>query len=525
MNKILTGIISFLALCQVGILNAQSPKLFVMISVEELRADLLEELSKQMPRDGLIKLMESGWLYTEVCHPLLSADATASEAILHTGTTALASGVPARQPLIKLSDGRRISMPSVFEDPSFIGYATSDRRSPVALSAMTIADQLKQSSNGIGIVYSVAPSAEEAIIGGGQFANGVFWVDDDTGRWVSSTYYPEGLPHYIERLNSTNDGIVSKLNRSATWVPVYQTSFQEKYVLPLGNGESISFNHTFNRTSQDIIRYKNSALINENLIEVSKRLLQNTLLGHDNVTDLLSIHLSVGAGKNAQTDISSEVIDGYYRLDRSIAILLEEIEKTVGLSNTLIALSGNATATARTPLVKEQRIFRASRCKALTNMYLHAEFGQQGLVDEISANGEVFLNHERIKSNGAITLEEVQTAVSQFLLDFSGIQYAIEEFRLRTIAIANSENRHWQSALNKSLHKHRADVVFELLPGWVSEDLSQNSGFRSDRQNAIPTIFILAHPELKPEKIQKPIDLREVSKIIARTLKIRPPTT
>lgn len=524
MNRLLTGLVSLLALCQVGILNAQSPKLFVMISVEELRSDLLEELSKQMPNDGIKELIESGRLYTEVLHPLLSADATASEAILQTGTTALANGITARQPLIKLSDGRRITATSVLEDKDFTGYATSDRLSPLALSAPTISDQLKQNSAGNSIVYSIAPSAEEAIIAGGQLADGAFWIDSFTGRWASSTYYEGGFPKYIEQLNSNNDGVVSKLKKGITWQAIYASEFEKKYTTILPYGVSKSFSHTFERSNKDIIKYKDSGLVNDDLVEVATRLLNYSLLGKDHVTDLLTIHLTVGAGDYAETDISPEVIDSYYRLDRAIAQLLKIIDKSVGRANTLIALTGNATAIERTPIIKEQRIFRPTRCKALMNMYLNAKYGHQGFIDDITPNGEVFLNHEVIKNIGSVTLEEIQTAVSNFLIDFSGIQYAIEGHRLRSEAIANAANKFWQSALNKALHDNRADVIYELLPGWITEDLSQNEGIQKYKTTGIPTIFVMVYPNIKAEKIQTPIDLREVSKKVSKVLKIRPPT-
>lgn len=525
MNRLLTGLVSLLALCQVGILNAQSPKLFVMISVEELRSDLLIELSKQMPNnDGIKQLIESGRLYTEVLHPLLSADATASEAILQTGTTALANGITARQPLIKLSDGRRITATSALEDKSHTGYATSDRLSPLALSAPSISDQLKQNSAGISIVYSIAPSAEEAIIAGGQLADGAFWIDSSTGRWASSTYYKGGFPKYIEQLNSNSEGVVSKLNKGITWQALYANEFQKKYSDILPNGATKSFSHTFERSNKDIIKYKESGLVNDDVVEVANRLLNYSLLGNDQVTDLLTIHFTVSAGDNAESDISPEVIDSYYRLDRAIANLLRIIDKSVGRSNTLIALTGNATAIERTPIIKEQRIFRPSRCKALMNMYLNAKYGHQGFIDEITPNGEVFLNHEVIKNYSPVTLEQIQTAVSNFLIDFSGIQYAIEEHRLRSEAIGNSENRYWQSALNKALHNNRADVIYELLPGWVIEDLSKSEGIQKYKMTATPTIFVMVHPDIKAEKIHTPIDLREVSKKVSKVLKIRPPT-
>lgn len=524
MNKLLTGLVSLLALCQVGVLNAQSPKLFVMISVEELRSDLLEELSKQMPDDGLVKLLSSGRIYKDVQHPMLTADATASQAILHTGTTATANGIVARQPLKKLSDGRRINAISALEDKDYTGYATADKLSPINLSAPTLSDQLKQNSVGKSWVYSVSPSAEEAIIAGGQLADGVFWIDNYSGKWASSTYYKGGFPRFVEQLNTNNEGVVYKLQRVASWKPLYARDFEKKYTDILPNEKSLPFSYNFKLNHEDIIQYKQSGLVNEDILEVAKRLLAFSQLGDDEVTDYLSLNFTVHGGINAASEIAPEVVDSYYRLDRAIAQLLKEIDKNVGLSHTLIALTGNGIATERTPIIRQQRVFKPSRCKALINMYLNAKYGTQGFIDEITPNGEVFLNHQLIKNNSSISVEEIQTAVSSFLIDFSGIQYAIEGHRLRSESIGNQQNRLWLTALNKSTHDHRADVIFELLPGWLAEDLSQNGGVQAYKQSAVQTLFVLVHPEIKSEKIETPIDLREISKKVSRVLKIRPPT-
>lgn len=524
MNKLLTGLVSLLALCQVSVLNAQSPKLFVMISVEELRSDLLEELSKQMPDDGLVKLLSLGRQYSNVQHPLLSADATASQAILHTGTTALTNGIVARQPLTKLSDGRRINAISALEDKDYTGFATSDKLSPTNLSAPTISDQLKQNSAGKSWVYSVAPSAEESIIAAGQLGDGAFWVDNYSGKWASTTYYKEGFPRFIEQLNTNNEGVVYKLQRVASWKPLYSRDFEEKYSRILPNGNSLPFSYNFTLNHQDILQYKQSSLINEDILEVSKRLLAYSPLGDDEVTDFLALTFTVGGGGNATSDIAPEVIDSYYRLDRAVAQLLKAIDKNVGLSHTLIALSGNGIATTHTPIIRQQRIFKPSRCKALINMYLNAKYGKQGFIDEITPQGEVFLNHKLIEETREISIEEIQTTVSNFLIDFSGVQYAIEEYRLRQESIGNQQNKIWATALNKSTHDNRADVVFELLPGWIAEDLSQTGGLQTFKQSAVQTTLVLLHPEIKPEKIDTPIDLREISKKVSWILRIRPPT-
>ena len=184
-------------MCQTQQVEAGIPRLVVLLSVEELRSDLLDEIFPLLPEDGLKRLLEEGQVYSNVNNPLLSPNSTASQAMLHTGTTALANGVATRRPFVRSSDGKVSAHNSVFHDEQYIGYATSTRLSPKRLSAPTIADKLWQASRGESLIYSLAPNAEEAIIGGGQHADGVFWIDDYNGKWVSSIYYKTHPPHRI----------------------------------------------------------------------------------------------------------------------------------------------------------------------------------------------------------------------------------------------------------------------------------------------------------------------------------------
>lgn len=515
MNKILTGLVSLFTLCQVGVLQAQSPRLVVMITVEELRADLLEELSKEMPDDGINRLLNKGQYYSKVTLPLLQSNTTATEAILHTGTLATDNGISERKPIRIDRSGNLVYSNSIFEDKDFLGYATSNNYSPLALSAPTISDNLKRATSNKALVYSIAPKAEEAIIASGLYGNGAYWIDGYTARWASSTYYKGDFPIVVDKKNIGRESLPSRLENGISWV-----NLNNKHLLTAYTGGR-SFSHTFRKNSSEILDFTECPLVNDEVIELAKTLLDATGLGDDEITDFLSLHLTVANGNQSDSDIASETIDSYFRLDRSIAELLRHLN----LNNTLVVLSGNGISREYPPaIIDDRRLFKSDRCLALVNMYLHAEYGIQGLVKEITPNGAVYLNHNSIKSNPKIKLRDIQSAVSDFLLEFSGIAFAIEEHRLRESAISNNENRIWLTALNTASNANRPDIVFGLLPSWIAQDLSNPKGVKSYQNVATPTLFVMMHPSIRSERIDTPLDLREISSKIAWRLRIRPPT-
>lgn len=512
MNKLLTGLVSLFTLCQVGVLQAQTPRLVLLITVEELRSDLLEELSKEMPHDGVNRLLAKGRVYSKVQSPLLSADATASEAIIHTGSLASASGISERQPTLKERSGRRVPTNSIFQDKNYLGYATSGNYSPLALTSPTLGDNLKSAYSSKSLVYSIAPRAEEAIIGAGVYGDAAYWIDGYSARWASSTYYSREFPWYIDKTNSGTSSLPSRLSSGITWQPL---STQSR--IPTTS----SFNHSFRKTTSDITDFKDSPLVNDEVVSLARKLFESTQLGKDETPDLLSLHLTVGNANKAVQGLSRETIESYFRLDRTIASLLQLVDA----KSTLIILTGNGMSREYPPtVIDDRRLFKPDRCLALVNMYLHAEYGVQGLVEEITPTGAVYLNRETIKSNPKLHLKEIQSAVSDFLLEFSGISYAIEEHRLRDQAIANSDNATWLTALNSATNANRPDVIFGLLPSWTAQDLSTERGVAKYRMTATPTTTVIMYPSVEAETIDTPLDLREVSTKIAWILRIRPPT-
>ncbi len=525
MNRLIVPIIALLAMCQTRV-EAGIPRLVVLLSVEELRTDLVEELSPYLSDDGLKRLLNEGQVYNNVNHPLTMPDATASQAILHTGTTALANNIACRRPLSRTGNGMLSAYKSVFHDEEYIGFATSDRMSPRRLSATTIADKLKQASRRSGLVYSIAPNAEEAIIAGGRHANGVYWIDDYNGRWVSSTYYKDGYPAYVERLNSPSEGLLQRLP-DTSWTPLYSSEPLGKYGrIPYSFSGTIPtmFKHSFSSNGEGVVRYKQSGLINDEVVKVAEQLIVNTEIGRDATPDMLAVHLYAGNHARATQDVSTELIDTYYRLDRAIATILKLIDNRIGIDHTLIALSGSGQAREFVADSEVTGYFHKDRCKALMNMYLMAKYGNGDWLEEVSDDGQIFLNRKLIEER-KISLQEIQRKASDFLLDFSGVQFAVTDHELRERATYDGkDNPLFLSCLNRATNKDRGDVVFDLLPGWAFIQPGSTTDAGVYKQGVVTTLFLLRAPSIRSEVISSPIDLRDISTSICFALRIRPPT-
>lgn len=523
MNRLIVPIIALLAMCQTQQVEAGIPRLVVLLSVEDLRSDLLDEIYPFLPDGGLKRLLDGGQVYDNVCNPLSSPNTTASQATLHTGTTALANSIATRRPFVRSSEGKVSGHNSVFHDEQYIGYATSARMSPKRLSAPTIADKLWQATKGEGLIYSLAANAEEAIIGGGQHANGVFWIDDYNGKWVSSTYYKDGYPSYIYRLNEGNEGIYQRL-KNIVWAPYSESYSGWKLPYATNKGSYQGFKHSFSQNGEGIAKYKQSGLINEELSKAVDIIFANTEIGKDDTPDLLTLNLFAGNHADADRDVTPELIDTYYRLDRVVASILQNIDARTEASKVMVALVGNACG--REFYAGEDIIgyFHNDRCKALMNVFIMAQYGQGNWVEEVTNDGQIFLNRKLIETR-KLDLQEVQLKAADFLQDFSGVQYVVTDHELRQrAALEGRDNALFQSCLNRAIHKERGDIVFDLLPSWsfVRAENITDSGIY--KQTPIPTTLIIKSPSVEAKKISTPLDLRDVSAAICHILRIRPPT-
>ena len=66
--------------------------------------------------------------------------------------------------------------------------------SPVNLQASTFSDELEMATNQKAKVFGVGLKDNSAILSAGHAADGVYWFDNTTGTWMSSTYYIRCLP-------------------------------------------------------------------------------------------------------------------------------------------------------------------------------------------------------------------------------------------------------------------------------------------------------------------------------------------
>ena len=182
MNRYLALIIAVLSGAEMQAFQL-APRLVVNITIDQLRTDYLEAFTPLYTADGFRKLLSQGVTYEAASYPYEPVDRASAIATITTGTTPYYHGILGTRWL----DRSTLRPFFCVDDPQH--YA-----SPHKLTTSTIGDELKVSTHGAAIIWSVAANKECAILAAGHAADGALWIDESQNRWRTSTYYSATIP-------------------------------------------------------------------------------------------------------------------------------------------------------------------------------------------------------------------------------------------------------------------------------------------------------------------------------------------
>ena len=140
------------------------PRLVVNVVVDQLRTDYLEAFMPLYGDRGFRRLMADGRVYQQAEYPFDDPDRASAVACLMTGATPYENGIVGERWL------NRATLHPIYcvEDRQQTGYFTTEQVSPSSLGVSTITDELKISTEGQALVYSVAPNCEAALFAAGR---------------------------------------------------------------------------------------------------------------------------------------------------------------------------------------------------------------------------------------------------------------------------------------------------------------------------------------------------------------------
>lgn len=510
------------------IAELKRPKLVVGLVVDQMRWDYLYRFYNRFGEGGFKRLLTDGFS-AEYNHINYAATVTApGHASIYTGSVPSVHGITENDMIVQ-SKMQHIYCVADSTVKSLGGSQKAGKMSPKNLLSSTLGDELKMATNFKSKVIGIGLKDRGAILPAGHAADAAYWFDDQNGTWITSTYYMNNLPAWLQTFNEQK---IAEKYLKQDWQTLYPI---ETYTLSLKDDNA--FERKIKGTTAPTFPVKTSELFKKDwgvirttpfgntfTLDLALVAIENEDLGHDDITDLLAISFSstdyIGHDFGPK---SIEVEDAFLRLDLDLAKLFLYLDKEIGKNNYTVFLSADHGGAENASYLRENKIpgglWPEREIGKKLNAHLEQQFGQKGLVFNFD-NYQVSFNHAMIKSSGLDEAAIRQSCIS-FLEKQEGVAYVMDMRNAGLDAIPQTI----KTRLVNSYHPDRSGSIFVVLhPGWYhgTDKTGTTHGTWNPYDSHIPLIFM--GWGIKPGKISRPTYITDIAPTISTLLHIQTPS-
>ena len=525
-----------------------APKLILQITVDQLRGDLPGRYLDRMGDGGFRYLMQHGIWYANAHHAHANTETVVGHTTLATGAHPAAHGMVANVWLDRktgklaynvednryriLTAGAGVDKRAEIDPTQRL--AASDGRSPAAILVSTFSDELAIHYGGRSKIFGVSVKDRGAVPLAGH-AGKAFWFSKKTGEFVSSTFYYDRYPAWVDEWNKKRTAFQysgkswTLLNDKSTYLfgaaddKPWETDFA---------GYGRVFPHPFGTADS---KYYTTLLTispvgDELTFDFAKTLIESEQLGKHGVPDYLSISFS-------STDYighlfgpsSLEMEDNLLRLDRMLADLFAYIDRQVGLKNTLIVLAADHGSPEAPGYLNELGI--EARYVKPENWdqepaiaALKKRFGIGKELIKTYEHPYVYLNYDVIRDK-RLNQTEVEHAVAAELMKLDGIALAISSTALRENTLPSTPLI--DTILRNYSPERSGDIFIVFEPHSFLKEadglpaaVTHGSPWRYDTY--VPVVF--AGGSLTARRIYREIQTVDVAPTLAAVIGVKPPS-
>lgn len=327
------------------------PRLIVFLSLDQFRYDYLSLFEDHFVPDGLNFLIRQGALFDDCKYLQATTHTAVGHSIMASGSYPYKTGIVAND---WYDDVLGRSIYSVY-DPDVRMVGAEERTdlwtsSPRNFIGSTVGDQLKLHTMGRAKVFSISNKDRAAILMGGKMADAAYWINDDVGEIVTSTYYMDRYPDWMLAYRKQKP-LTRWMGREWTLTlpegryPVVDRSLRAFYDVKYGMGAT--FPHTIGSaagppTKDYFHALRSSPFGAEAIIEFAEKLVIEEKLGQHEETDLLCLSISVtDRVAHEYGPMSAELMDAVIKLDRYLSSFFQFIGNEIGQDQVLYVLTAD----------------------------------------------------------------------------------------------------------------------------------------------------------------------------------------
>jgi predicted AlkP superfamily pyrophosphatase or phosphodiesterase len=503
----------------------QQPKLVVGIVIDQMRYDYLYRYWDKYGNGGFKRLLKEGYFCTNTNINYVPTYTGPGHAAIYTGTTPSVNGIvgnewfdrKSRKPVYCVSDTAYMTVGST--------DAKEGQMSPNNLLTTTVTDELRLSSNFKSKVIGISLKDRGAILPAGHSANAAYWFDGKSGNWISSSYYMDKLPRWVNDFNNARQPEKFLSQDWNTLIPIGQYSES--------SGDTSAFEEPFKGETQPVfphhLQKMNPGMLRETPFgntftkNFAEAAIKSENLGKRGFCDFLAVSFSstdyIGHrfGPN-----SVEVEDTYLRLDKDIEEFLDFLDGYIGKNNVLVFITADHGAANNPGYLKSLKInsagnFNSSYITDTLRTFLVNKFHNSHLIEDYE-NQQLYLNKDTLSAR-KLSISEVTAKICDEIKRYPGIAGTVP----CSYFTANTYTEGQMALLQRGYYESRSgDIAITLKPGWLENKIkgtTHGSGYSYDTH--IPLIFY--GWKIRNGKSDEPVSITDIAPTVASMLQIQYP--
>lgn len=441
------------------------PKLMVGIVIDQMRWDYLYRYYDRYSANGFKRILNDGFSCENSFIPYTPTVTAAGHSCVYTGS------VPAIHGIMGNSWYRR--------DLKRMWYCTEDttartvgsssnagQMSPSSLWTTTITDELRLAANFRSKVIGIALKDRGAILPAGHSANAAYWFDNANGAFISSTYYMQQLPEWVNQFNNRK---LPDQYLQQNWNTLYPLTTYAQSTADDKAYEGYLEDNTFPHTTANITADKYNAVRitpygNTLTIEMAKAAIEGERLGLAGNTDFLAMSLSTpdyightfGPG-------SIEVEDNYLRLDNDLASFFTYLDSRIGRGEYTVFITADHAVAHVPAFLKENKIpagiLTEGTIEAGLNEMIEKRFKIKNAIAALT-NYQVYLNKNLSEDE-----QKIKAAVIDRLLEYDAVASAFDLKDVSSAPVPAQLQKMVQNGYNQKLS---GDIQIIFKPQYFS---------------------------------------------------------
>lgn len=411
----------------------ERPKLVVGLVVDQMRWDYLYRYYEKYQNDGFKRLLKDGYSFNNVHINYIPTYTAIGHTTIYTGSVPAIHGIAGNDWFDKTT-GKNVYCTT---DESVKPVGTTDVKSgshsPKNLWSTTVTDELLLATNFQAKVVGISLKDRASILPAGHHPTGTYWFDDTTGNFVTSSYYMNQLPKWMNDFNAQKmpDQLVK--NGWNTLLPIAEYTESSPDNSPweglLGSAKTPTFPYSNLAADYQLKKdnIRSTPFGNTLTLKAAEAAIKGEQLGADAITDFLAVNLaSTDYAGHKFGPNSIEVQDVYLRLDRDLAEFFKYLDDKVGKGEYTVFLSADHGGAHSKGFMEEHKMptgFYGEDNKEF-NVMLKDKFKVDQLISKIT-NNQVYLD-DKLMSENNLDAEQVKQYLIDILNKDQSVLFAVD---------------------------------------------------------------------------------------------------